>query len=58
MKRPKSPAEQNQLCQRCANSCKQLAGVKLIRCPHFEAEPQQLEIPLFKKSRNKKDKVS
>lgn len=53
MKKTNPAADLNVLCQRCANTCKQLAGVKLIKCPRFEAAPQQLEIPLFKKTRPK-----
>lgn len=53
MKKANPAIEINTLCLRCANACKQLASVKLIKCPRFEAAPQQLEIPLFKKSRTK-----
>jgi hypothetical protein len=53
MKNGKSTADYNTLCQRCALSCKQPVTVKLIKCPHFEAAPQQMEIPLFKKTRTK-----
>jgi hypothetical protein len=53
MKKTGPAAEINTLCQRCINACKQLASVKLIKCPRFEAAPRQLEIPLFKKSRPK-----
>jgi hypothetical protein len=53
MKKDKPGAEVNTLCQRCANACKQPVHVKLIKCPHFEAAPQQLEIPLFRKTRSK-----
>jgi len=51
MKKHSCKAELNTLCQRCANDCKQMAHLRLIKCPRFEASPQQLEIPLFKKSR-------
>jgi len=53
MKKDKPLSGYNTLCQRCAKGCKQPANVKLIKCPHFEAAPQQLEIPLFKKTRSK-----
>jgi hypothetical protein len=53
MKNGKPPQEYNTLCQRCANDCKQPAHVKLIKCPRFESEPQQMEIPLFRKTRTK-----
>lgn len=57
MKKDKSTANHNTLCQRCLNDCKQAAEVKLIKCPKFEAASTQLEIPLFKKTRSK-NKVS
>lgn len=53
MKKDKPLSSYNTLCQRCANNCRQLANVKLIKCPRFEAAPLQLEIPLFKKTRSK-----
>lgn len=57
MKKAKPGIEHNALCQRCARDCKQPVNVMLIKCPHFEAAPQQMEIPLFKKTRTK-SKVS
>jgi len=51
MKKSNPSAEVNTLCQRCVKPCKQPFQVKLIRCPHFEAAPQQMEIPLFKKTK-------
>jgi hypothetical protein len=53
MRKDKTANGHNILCQRCANDCKQPAHVKLIKCPRFESAPQQLEIPLFKKTRGK-----
>ncbi len=53
MKKEKNGNGHNTLCQRCANDCKQHSGVKLIKCPRFEAAPQQMEIPLFKGTRTK-----
>ncbi|MBN2666820.1 MAG: hypothetical protein JXR67_09935 [Bacteroidales bacterium] len=53
MSKVKSLSSYNTLCQRCDNACKQPANVKLIKCPRFIAAPQQLEIPLFKKTRTK-----
>jgi hypothetical protein len=53
MRKDKPENGHNTLCQRCANDCKQPAHVKLIKCPRFESSPQQLEIPLFRKTRTK-----
>jgi hypothetical protein len=53
MSKVKPNVTYNTLCQRCANNCKQLGHIKLIKCPRFEAAPMQLEIPLFKKTRAK-----
>lgn len=44
----------NNLCQRCRKKCKQPAYMVLIKCPHFEAQAVQLEIPLGIKTRSRK----
>jgi len=56
MKKDKITPSANTFCRRCSNACKQPAEVKIIKCPNFIREPEQLEIPLFISKTSKKDK--
>ena len=51
----KAEPKYNKLCQRCRKKCKQAQSVTVVSCPHFEAKPVQMEIPLkFPRGRPKK----
>lgn len=46
----------NPLCSRCYKKCKQPAYMVLIKCPKFEPQPVQLEVPLGTRGRPRKGK--